>query len=355
MKVALLVAGQAQGRALGTAVLRRVERLREARHEPQVTLASGADLEWFGRRGVVARARSYRELLLEEPAGKSDAVWVVAGAYDPLVECMRLWKDRARVLEVVGSLERAEELEGVATVRATGNRQPPAGNRQSARRPGGAPGVALVAVGRPAAHKRLEVIVEALARVRRARDARLAVVGRVDDAEAVAARDAAMGWARALGVERHVEFVGYRDDPFAGADVVVCAHDGFVEHEARALGCRVVKSTDAATIAQTILSGTSTAAPLEEPEPSVDALLATRSSTHVSLVPLLEHLENERIDYADRSRWPGVSWLRWKVMRHLHKFYALALEHHVRDRTRASARALRSLERDLALLEQRAR
>ena len=78
-----------------------------------------------------------------------------------------------------------------------------------------------------------------------------------------------------------------------------------------------------------------------------------------SLVPLLEHLEDQNVIYADALSWPMVgpalSWLRWKVMRHLHKFFARELEQRMLALMKLSARELRALGADLSLMEERAR
>lgn len=210
----------------------------------------------------------------------------------------------------------------------------------------------LGALGRPAGHRRLDVLVEALARVRRVHgQARLVVHGRCDDPESAAARDDALGWARALGVERHVEFRGFVEDArrFEGFDLVLTAGDSFVELEAP---CPVVKSGDGAELAASalrVLAGEPV--PGRAPPAPQDwrALLASAVRGPVSLVPLLEEIEGWTIDYRDAGA--AVSPARWKVMRHLHKFFGLKLERLFLEQVRRTARALRALGRDLDQLE----
>ena len=75
------------------------------------------------------------------------------------------------------------------------------------------------------------------------------------------------------------------------------------------------------------------------------ALLASAVRGPVSLVPLLEEIEGWAIDYRDGR--PE----RWKVMRHLHKYFGLKLERLFLGQVRGTARALRALGRDLDQLE----
>lgn len=421
MRIALLVAGALRGRALGTLVALRAGALRALGHDLIVavpTTAGTRDLEWLRQRGLQAVALSCRDVCLELLPGaartvtSADAVYVVYGAYDPLLETVRLFRTRPRLFEFAGlrapargaSLETCEarardharlalaraatvtltatphltrELaaaigaleEDVATVKLT----PPASAASSdaPARDRGSAGPLLVTVGRPAPHKRLDVLIEAVARVRRTQpDVHLVVAGDCTDPEAAAARADALAWARALGVERHVQFRGFLDDDalaalLTSADATVFGADsaghGLAAALSRQQGCRVLTGRAAPELAAAVLAAASTGAIHTnandlDPAPWSSWLSdPPRDAAAPSLVPLIEHLERARTPYADSLSWPlvgpALSALRWKTVRHLHKFFGLAVERQLLDTTHDAARQLNALDRDIAALE----
>lgn len=420
MKIALLVAGALRGRALGTLVELRAGALRALGHDLIVavpTTAGARDLEWLRQRGLETIARSCRDVCLELLPGaartvtSADAVYVVYGAYDPLLETVRLFRTRPRLFEFAGlrapargaslgtcearaqdharlALARAATVtltatphltrelaaaigaleEDVATVPLT----PPASAASShaPARDRGSAGPLLVTVGRPAPHKRLDVLIEAVARVRRAQpDVHLVVAGDCTDPEAAAARADALAWARALGVERHVQFRGFLEDDtlaalLTSADATVFGADsaghGLAAALARQLGCRVLTGRAAPELAA-VLAAPSTGAIHTnandlDPAPWSSWLSGPpRDAAPPSLVPLIEHLERAHTPYADSLSWPlvgpALSALRWKTVRHLHKFFGLVVERQLLDTTHDAARQLNALDRDVAALE----
>jgi glycosyltransferase involved in cell wall biosynthesis len=415
VNVAIVATGPLRARGQGRLLELRIAALRAAGHAVRLFTPPDGDVRVVD--GLPVTRLSARDAMLEKLPGRErawlaqDAYWVLYDGHDPLLETLRLVADRPIVAEYCGVPaagrgappaerdRRARAIAGVRTlalahrvlvpredlipeltdagldptrifVTCTSHEISNGGRRLDVSQV--AP--TLVAVGRPAPHRRLETLVECLARVARVHpDARLVVVGTTADPEARAARDDALGWARALGVLDRVRFTGEVDDAELAAHLdsgvaVFAGHGrrGLALAEARARGGPVVADgdgADAAALAAGVLEILARRAwPARTLHAASDiaghlSAAAAPHSARPSLAPLLDLIAGAPIAYSESSRWPVVgalvSWVRGKATRHLAKYFVRAFEANQRRYALEAIRELRNVRIDAARLRER--